>query len=83
MSAVIVSKLPNLFEAKLSSFQSIRSKSKKFFLFLSFFSVVIKVGAKSIEIVGPTDQIREGDVAVMQCIAYSSKPQVQIVWKNG
>jgi hypothetical protein len=41
------------------------------------------VGAQSIEIVGPSDQIKEGDVAVMQCIAYSSKPETKIEWKNG
>ncbi|CAG2100240.1 unnamed protein product [Medioppia subpectinata] len=43
----------------------------------------LSVGAKSIEIVGPSDHIKEGDVALIQCIAYGSKPETQIVWKNG
>ncbi|CAG2160554.1 unnamed protein product [Oppiella nova] len=43
----------------------------------------VTVGAKSIEIVGPRDHIKEGDVALIQCIAYGSKPETQIVWKNG
>jgi hypothetical protein len=57
--------------------------SESFFFYFTFYFLNKIVGAQSIEIVGPSDQIKEGDVAVMQCIAYSSKPKTKIQWKNG
>lgn len=35
------------------------------------------------EIVGPENDILEEDIVVMQCITYGSKPEAQIIWKNG
>lgn len=35
------------------------------------------------EIIGPSTSVREGDVAVIECVAYGSKPAAEIVWRNG
>lgn len=41
------------------------------------------VGIKTMEIIGPSTSVREGDVAVIECVAYGSKPAAEIVWRNG
>ncbi|RWS16485.1 MAM domain-containing glycosylphosphatidylinositol anchor protein 2-like protein, partial [Dinothrombium tinctorium] len=43
----------------------------------------LNVGAVSMEIIGPADELRESDIVVMQCIAYNSRPQMTIKWMNG
>ncbi|OTF79477.1 hypothetical protein BLA29_013156, partial [Euroglyphus maynei] len=35
------------------------------------------------EIIGPSTSVREGDIAVIECVAYGSKPAAEIVWRNG
>ncbi|KAI2799613.1 hypothetical protein BLOT_011519, partial [Blomia tropicalis] len=43
----------------------------------------VNVGIKTMEIIGPSTSVREGDVAVIECVAYGSKPAAEIVWRNG
>lgn len=47
------------------------------------FSPLFTVGIKTMEIIGPSTSVREGDVAVIECVAYGSKPAAEIVWRNG
>nr|XP_027199908.1 hemicentin-1-like isoform X1 [Dermatophagoides pteronyssinus] len=43
----------------------------------------VNVGIKTMEIIGPSTSVREGDIAVIECVAYGSKPAAEIVWRNG
>nr|XP_046910344.1 hemicentin-1-like isoform X1 [Dermatophagoides farinae] len=43
----------------------------------------VSVGIKTMEIIGPSTSVREGDIAVIECVAYGSKPAAEIVWRNG
>ena len=35
------------------------------------------------KIIGPSTSVREGDSALVECVAYGSKPAAAIVWRNG
>ena len=50
---------------------------------LYLFFVKRLVGIKTMEIIGPSTSVREGDIAVIECVAYGSKPAAEIVWRNG
>lgn len=45
--------------------------------------VDVNVGIRTMEIIGPSTSVREGDVAVIECVAYSSLPAAEVVWRNG
>ncbi|KAF7488474.1 Hemicentin-2 [Sarcoptes scabiei] len=48
-----------------------------------YVSLDVSVGIKTMEIIGPSTSVREGDIAVIECVAYGSKPAAEIVWRNG
>ena len=73
---------PKIKENKKSQLIDIRLIYIIFFLLL-LFDVKRLVGIKTMEIIGPSTSVREGDIAVIECVAYGSKPAAEIVWRNG
>lgn len=54
-----------------------------FFSSIIISSILKTVGIKTTEIIGPSTSVREGDIAVIECVAYGSKPAADIIWRNG
>ncbi|RWS25955.1 neuromusculin-like protein [Leptotrombidium deliense] len=45
--------------------------------------VDLNVGAVSMDLIGPADEVKETDIVEIACIAHRSRPQVKIKWMNG